>query len=77
MVVAVMKESDQTPLPQPLDYPSPPLSPYDRPIEPFVTFARRFRFAVRMCYLLVALLVVGFLVWGALRAAGALDRVAQ
>ena len=71
------RDHETTRAAQPLDYPSPPLSPYDRPIEPFVTFARRFRFAVRMCYLVVALLVVGFLVWGALRVAGALDRFAQ
>ena len=62
---------------QPLDYPSPPLSPYDRPIEPFVTFARRFRLAIRVCYLLFALLVVIVAVWAALRAANVLDRFAQ
>ena len=59
---------------QPLDYPSPPLSPYDRPIEPFVTFARRFKLAIRTCYLIVAIFLIGFLVWGALRMAGAFDR---
>ncbi len=56
--------------PQPLDYPSPPLSPYDRPIEPFVTFARRAKIAVRFCYLLGAIALVGLAVWSMLRAAG-------
>jgi hypothetical protein len=49
---------------QPLDYPSPPLSPYDRPIEPFVTFARRFRLAMRIAGVAaVAIGAVMFLVW--------------
>jgi hypothetical protein len=65
------------PAPQPLDYPSPPLSRYDRPVEPFVTFARRFKMAVRIGYLLFALAVAGLAVWGALRMAGVFDRYSQ
>lgn len=72
-----MKEDESFGGPQPLDYPSPPLSPYDRPIEPFVTFARRFRFAIRVCYLLFALMVIALAVWGALRMGGMLDRFSQ
>jgi hypothetical protein len=72
-----MKEPEPTRVPRPLDYPSPPLSPYDRPIEPFVTFARRFRLAIRICYLLFALLVVGFVVWGALRMVSLFDSYSQ
>jgi hypothetical protein len=69
-----MPDPDPTPVPRLLDYPSPPLSPYDRPIEPFVTFARRFKRAIRICYLIGVILLIGFLVWGAFRMAGALDR---
>lgn len=72
--MSTMKEPEPTRVPRPLDYPSPPLSPYDRPIEPFVTFARRFKLAIRICYLIGVILLIGFLVWGALRMAGVLDR---
>ena len=72
-----MKEPDPTPVPRPLDYLSPPLSPYDRPVQPIVTFARRLRIAVRVCYLLFALIVVGLAVWGALRMAAVFDSYSQ
>ena len=72
-----MKDEPPDTRPQPLEYPSPPLSPYDRPIEPFVTFARRFKFAIRVCYLLFALAVVIVAVWAALRAAAVFDRFSQ
>ncbi len=62
-----MNDSEPKADPQPLGYPSPPLSPYDRPIEPFVTFARQFRRVVRVGCLLFALLVMGLILWGALR----------
>jgi hypothetical protein len=63
--------------PETLDYPSPPLSAYDRPVEPVVKFARRFRLVIRICYLIFALLVVGFAVWGALRMAEVFDGYSQ
>ena len=72
-----MNEDQPPRVPQRLDYPSPPLSPYDRPIEPFVTFARRFKFAIRLCYLLFALIVIGVVIWGALRMAGLFDQYSQ
>ena len=72
-----MTQHDSNPGPRPLDYPSPPLSPYDRPIEPFVTFARRFKYAIRICYLLIALALLGLALWGALRLAGVFDRYAS
>jgi hypothetical protein len=62
---------------QPLEYSSPPLSPYDRPVQPIVTLARRLRIAVRVCYLLFALIVVGLAVWGALRMAAVFDSYSQ
>jgi hypothetical protein len=72
-----MKRDDPTREAQPLDYPSPPLSPYDRPVEPFVTFARRFKLAIRFCYLAFALLIIGFAVWGLLRMTSIIDRFTQ
>ncbi len=72
-----MKDSEPKADPQPLGYPSPPLSPYDRPIEPFVTFARQFRRVVRIGCLLFALLVIGFVVWGVLRISSVFDRYSQ
>lgn len=72
-----MKESEAAPGPQRLEYRSRPLSPYDRPVEPFVTFARRLRFAMRIGYLVFALLVVALAVWGGLRMAGLIDRYSQ
>ncbi|HEV2296615.1 MAG TPA: hypothetical protein VGR35_22420 [Tepidisphaeraceae bacterium] len=72
-----MNEHQPPRAPQPLDYPSPPLSPYDRPIEPFVTFARRFKFAIRLCYLLFALIVIGAAAWGALRLTRVFDQFSE
>jgi|KBSSwiStaDraftv2_1062776.scaffolds.fasta_scaffold640282_2 hypothetical protein len=40
-----------------LEYPSASMSPYDRPVEPIVTFARQFRLAVRILYLAMPVLV--------------------
>ena len=76
MVLPAMNQPDVPP-PRPLEYRSQPLSPYDRPVEPVVTFARRLKVAVRIAYLLFALLVVALAVWGALRMASVLDRLSQ
>jgi hypothetical protein len=39
-----------------LEYPSASLSPYDRPVQPIVTFARRFRLAGRIFCVAAAVL---------------------
>jgi len=51
-----------------LDYPSPAMSPYDRPIEPVVCFERRFTRAMRALYWGVFVVVVVLVTWLVLRA---------
>ena len=52
------RDEPPKPVTQLLEYPSASLSPYDRPVEPIVTFARRFRLAVRILYVVTPVLVV-------------------
>lgn len=47
-----------------LDYPTPHLSPYDRPVLPVVRLAHRVKIAARVMYLLLALAVVAVAIFG-------------
>jgi hypothetical protein len=58
---------------QRLDYPSPALSPFDRPVEPVVRVAQSFRLAVRIVYWVFAVAAVAFGAWAILRLLNAFD----
>ena len=60
-----------------LDYPSPALSPYDRPVEPVVRAARVVQIVFRVAFWVVAVVIVaaaGWVVWRAQSAFDALGR---
>jgi hypothetical protein len=46
-----------------LDYPTPRLSPYDRPVEPIVHAAHTARLVVRLAFLVLSLAAAAFAVW--------------
>ena len=46
-----------------LDYPSPAPSPYDRPVEQTLRFARQLHVAVGIVFVLAAIVVIGFVTW--------------
>ena len=56
--------SDARPTPvRPLDYPAPHLSTLDRPVEPIVHAARTVRLAVRITWIVVAVVFLLFALW--------------
>jgi hypothetical protein len=55
--------AEDPPAAHPLEYPTPGLSPYDRPVEPVVNAARTVRLVVRVTFLLLSLLAAAFAVW--------------
>src|SRR5688500_4390679 len=63
--------------PQPLDYPSPSLSSFDRPVEPVVRFARGVRLGVRITYVVAAILGLAFVVWEVLQLRAAFEAMGQ
>jgi hypothetical protein len=64
-----MTPRDQPPAPanapaaHPLNYPSPRLSPYDRPVEPIVHAAHAVRVVLRLAFLVLSLAAAAFAVW--------------
>ena len=59
------KDEDE-PAPRPLEYPSPSLSSFDRPVEPVVRFAQGVRLAMRITYVVAAVAIIVFVVWAVL-----------
>jgi hypothetical protein len=60
-------DSDAPSPPQLLDYPSPLLSPFDRPVEPVVRVARTLRLVIRIVWWVFAIGAVAFGAWAMLR----------
>lgn len=62
-----MKDSEPKADPQPLGYPSPPLSPYDRPIEPLLYASRTVQagtqWALRWLRIVGVLFAAAAVVW--------------
>jgi len=46
-----------------LDYPSPPPSPYDRPVEQTLRFARQLRIVLGVVMAIGIVIVIAFVVW--------------
>ena len=65
------------PAPRPLDYPSPSLSSFDRPIEPVVQLAHGVRLAVRITYVVAAVMGLVFVVWAVLQLRSAFDAMGR
>ena len=63
--------------PQRLDYPSAPLSDFDRPVEPVVRLARGVRLAVRITYIVAALMGLVFVVWAVLQLRAAFEAMGR
>ena len=58
-----MKPDDDQPARPTLDYPSPPPSPYDRPVEDTLRFARQLQVVVGVMILFGVVVAIGFIVW--------------
>ena len=65
------------PSPRPLDYTSPSLSSFDRPVEPVVRFAQGVRLAMRITYIAAAVAIIVFVVWAVLRVNAAFEAMGR
>ena len=60
-----------------LEYSSPALSPYDRPVEPVVRAARTVRLVVRVLFWVFALAAIAFAAWAVWMLKNAFDAIGR
>jgi hypothetical protein len=60
-----------------LEYSSPALSPYDRPVEPVVRAARKVRLVVRILFWVFALAAFAFAAWAVWTLKSAFDAIGR